>query len=174
MDKHELIEALQELDERLSSSFDVVLIGGAAMILHFGARRATRDIDVLVLRGDLSELREAVKAVARERDLPEDWMSDAAKGFADILPPDFYHRLVPLEFTLRNMRLYALGRPEQVAMKIVALREQDLEDLELLLPQMSETERKALVAIMYHVSRFRPDWAQKIQYFLQEQGWETD
>ena len=62
------------------------------------------------------------------------WMSDAAKGFADILPSDFYHRLVPLEFTLRNMRLYVLGQPEQMAIKIVALRGQDLEDLELLLP----------------------------------------
>ena len=174
MDKHELIEALQALDERLSSSFDVILIGGAAMILHFGASRATRDIDVLVLRGDLSELREAVKAIARERDLPEDWISDAAKGFADILPPDFYHRLVLLGFALRNTRLYALGRPEQVAMKIVALREQDLEDLELLLPQMSEAEKKVLVATMHHVSRFRPDWAQKIRYFLQEQGWKIE
>ena len=66
------------------------------------------------------------------------------------------------------MRLYALGRPEQVAMKIVALREQDLE---LLLPKMSEAEKKVLVAIMHHVSRFRPDWAQKMQYFLQKQGW---
>jgi len=172
MDKRELIEILRELDERLSSSFDVILLGGAAMILHFGAGRATRDIDVFVLRGDLTELREAVKTVALARDLPEDWMSDAAKGFADILPPDFYHRLVPLEFTFQHLRLYALGRPEQVAMKIVALREQDLEDLELLLPQLSEEEKKVLIAIMYHVSRFRPDWAQKMQYFLEERGWE--
>ena len=172
MDKHELIEVLRELDERLSSSFDVILLGGAAMILLFGASRATRDVDVLVLRGDLTELRGAVKAVARERDLPEDWMSDAAKGFADILPPDFYHRLVPLEFMFQRLRFYALGRPEQVAMKIVALREQDLEDLELLLPQLSKEEKKVVIAIMYHVSRFRPDWAQKMQYFLEEQGWE--
>jgi len=115
-----------------------------------------------------------VKAVARERDLVEDWLSDAGKGFADILPPDFYHRLVPLTFTFKHLRLYALGRPEQAAMKIVALREQDLEDLELLLPQMSEAERQVLVGVMHHVSRFRPDWAQKIQYFLEEQGWEID
>lgn len=174
MDERELIEVLQALDKQLSSSLDIVLIGGAAMILHFRASRATRDIDVLVLRGDPTELRQAVKAVARERDLPEDWLSDAAKGFADILPPDFYHRLVPLEFTFQHLRLYALGRPEQAAMKIVALREQDLEDLDLLLPQMSEAERKGLVAIMHHVSRFRPDWAQKMQYFLEEQGWEID
>jgi len=30
MDKHELVEVLGELDERLSSSLDVILIGGAA------------------------------------------------------------------------------------------------------------------------------------------------
>jgi len=142
------------------------------MILHFGASRATRNVDVLVLRGDVRELRRVVKAVAHECDLPEDWMSDAAKGFADILPPDFYHRLAPLQFTFQRLRLYALGRPEQVAMKIVALREQDLEDLELLLPQLSEEEKKVLVKIMHHVRRFRPDWALKMKYFLQEQGWE--
>jgi hypothetical protein len=174
MDKRELIEVLRELDDQVSSSFDIVLIGGAAMVLHFGASRATRDIDVLVLRGDLSELRKAVQAVAHAHDLPEDWVNDAVKGFVDILPPDFYHRIVPLEFALQNMRLYALGRPEQVAMKIVALREQDLEDLELLLPQMTEVERTVLVAIMHHVSKFRPDWAMKIQYFLEEQGWAID
>ena len=174
MDKHELTDLLRELDARLSSPCDLVLIGGAAMILHFGARRATRDIDMLVLRGDLAKLRQAVKMLARERDLPEDWMSDAAKGFADILPPDFYHRLATLDLPFRYLRLYALGRPEQVAMKIVALREQDLEDLELLMPLMSEADKNVLVAIMYHVGTFRQDWAQKIRYFLLEQGWEID
>ncbi|MBT9166627.1 MAG: hypothetical protein DDT25_01320 [Chloroflexi bacterium] len=174
MDKRELIEALQALDKKLSSPIDIVLIGGAAMILYFGASRATRDIDVLVLRGDPTELRQGVKSVARERNLLEDWMSDAGKGFADILPPDFYHRLVPLAFTFQNLCLYALGRPEQAAMKIVALREQDLEDLELLLPQMSGGERQVLTGIVHHVSSFRLDWAQKMRYFLEEQGWRID
>ena len=174
MDKPELLSALEELDELLSSSFDIVLIGGAAMILHFGSSRATRDIDVLVLRGDMNELRATVQAIARKHDWPEDWVNDAVKGFADILPPDFYHRLELLPLTFQKIRLYALGRPEQAAMKIIALREQDLEDLEFLLPSMPEEEREVLVTIMKHVSGFRPDWAMKIQYFLQEQGWEID
>lgn len=144
------------------------------MILHFGARRATRDIDVLVLRGDVHELRKAAKTVAQAHDLPDDWMNDAVKGFADILPPDFYHRLIPLELPVRYLHVYALGRPEQAAMKIVALREQDLEDLEILLPSMSKADKETLLAIMRHVSAFRSDWAQKIKYFLQEQGWQTD
>jgi hypothetical protein len=98
-------------------------------------------------------------------------MSDAAKGFADILPPNFRNRLTPMLLNLQHLRLYALGCPEQVAMKIVALREQDLEDLELLLPRMTEVDKQVLVTIMHHVGSFRPDWAQKIRYFLQERGW---
>ena len=39
---------------------------------------------------------------------------------------------------------------------------------------MSEADKETLMAIMHHVSAFRPDWAQKIKYFLQEQGWEIE
>ena len=92
------------------------------MILYFGAKRTTRDVDVFVLRGGSSKLRQAVKAVADEHELPEDWLNDAAKGFADILLSDFYHRLIPLDFRFCHIRLYVLGLPEQVALKIIALR----------------------------------------------------
>ncbi len=144
------------------------------MILHFGAPRATRDVDMLLLRGDPAEVRGAIRDVAREEHLPENWMSDAAKAFADVLPPDFYHRLTPLDLSLEHLRLYALGRPDQVAMKAIALREQDLEDLELLLPDLSEADRRVVVNIARHVARVRPDWAQKLRYFLLEQGWQID
>jgi hypothetical protein len=56
----------------------------------------------------------------------------------------------------------------------VALREQDLEDLEILLPQMSDADKESLIKIMNHISTFRPDWALKIRYFLQERGWKSD
>lgn len=59
-------------------------------------------------------------------------------------------------------------------MKIVALREQDLEDLELLMPQLSTAEKQKVIEIMHHVHSFRADWAQRIQYFLEEQGWIID
>lgn len=144
------------------------------MILGYGADRATHDIDVLVVRGNVADVREAARKVAVERDLPEDWLNDAVKGFADILPPDFEVRLTPLDLGLRHARVFILGRPEQVAMKIVALREQDLEDLDLLLPSMTADERQVLIAIMHHVATFRIDWAQKIRYFLLEQGWQIE
>jgi predicted nucleotidyltransferase len=174
MEKRELITLLRELDENLSSSFDIVLIGGAAMIIHFGAKRATRDVDVFILRGASSELRHAAEQISERYNLPKDWLNDAAKGFADILPTDFYHRLVPLSFGFKRIRLYALGTPEQVALKIIALREQDLEDLEILFPQLTDNDINTLFLIMEHVSKFRPDWAQKIKYFLEEKGWKAD
>ncbi len=174
MDKYELTNILQKLDEYLSSSFELIVIGGASMVLHFGASRATRDIDVIILKGNPSELRKAIAMVAQLYDLPQDWLNDGAKGFASIFLPDFGKRLTRLDFPLRHLCLYALGRPEQVSMKIVALREQDLEDLELLLPQLSLQERAIILKTMHHVSQFRVDWAQRMQYFLEEQAWEIN
>jgi hypothetical protein len=114
-----------------------------------------------------------VEAVAQQRNLPPDWVSDAVKGFADILPSDFDHRLVTLDIPLTNLRVYVLGRPDLVAMKVVSLREQDLEDLELLLPQMTEADKMVVIRICDHLARFRQDWAQKLRYFLLEKGWLT-
>jgi predicted nucleotidyltransferase len=173
VDKSELTEVLAKLDKELSRPCELVVIGGAAMILHYGSQRATRDVDALFLRGDILELRRAIKEVARERNLPDDWLSEAAKGFADILPRDFQRRLVPLEMPLSRLRVYVLGLPEQVAMKIVALREQDLEDLEILIGKMSEADKQQVAVVMHDLAIMRPDWAQKIQYFMQERGWKT-
>jgi len=171
MDKDELTKIIQELNADVSTSCEIILVGGAAMILHFGAIRATRDVDALVLHGDVNDIRQAVKKVARRNDLPDDWLNDGAKGFADILLPDFQERLTLLDVSTPKVRVYVLGRTEQTAMKIVALREQDLEDLEILTPLLSDDDKKILVKIMNHVGEFRVDWAMRIKYFLEEQGW---
>jgi hypothetical protein len=112
-----------------------------------------------------------VRSVAAARALPDDWVSDAAKGFGSVLPADFRARVERLDLGCDRLRLFALGRPEQAALKIIALREQDLEDLDLLLPRMTDADVRALTAIMEHVATFRPDWAQRIRYFLEERRW---
>ncbi len=174
MDESELLTLLGQLDARLTSAYDIVIVGGAAMILHFGASRATRDVDAIVLKGNPRQLRNAVATVAAEVGLPEDWLNDGAKGFVGVLPPEFRIRLQPLGYTFEHLQLYALGLPDQVVLKIIALRAQDLEDLALLLPQLGGADRSDVVATMHHLSRTRPDWAQRMQYFLEEQGWNLD
>ena len=87
MDREELLKALQALDQELDGTYDVVIVGGAAMILHFGSDRATRDVDAFILSGHVSEIRHAVERVAREQDLPADWLNDGAKGYCFVLEP---------------------------------------------------------------------------------------
>jgi hypothetical protein len=112
---------------------------------------------MIVLRGDTHMLRASISTVAAQNNLP-----------------DFYVRIALLDLGLVHLNVYALGMPDQAAMKIVAFRERDLEDLELLLPRFAKADKDVVIKIMHHVARFRPDWAQRMRYFLQEQGWQAD
>lgn len=89
MDKYLLINALRELDKQVNYHFKIVIVGGAAMIIHFGATRATRDVDAIVEGDNLREIKNASKIVAEKFQLDEDWLNDSVKGFSSILPPDF-------------------------------------------------------------------------------------
>jgi len=174
VDKLLLISALKKLDKQVSYHFKIVIVGGAAMIIHFGATRATRDVDAIVEGDNLREVKNASKIVAEKFQLDDDWLNDSVKGFANILPPDFHKRITKLELDLSNLEIFVLGIAEQLIMKIVALREQDLEDIEVLLPQLTDNDKQNVINNMLHVNKIRPDWAQKIQYFLEEQEWKIN
>jgi hypothetical protein len=51
------------------------------MVLLFDARQTTKDVDAFVVQPDPAHVREAAIWVARELDLPEDWLNDGAKGY---------------------------------------------------------------------------------------------
>src|SRR5271155_5705687 len=83
--KKEILEALKQLGEAAEAQGDeveLVLIGGALMVLLFEERDSTRDVDVAVMApADPSKLRELSKAIGMERGWPENWLNDAAKGY---------------------------------------------------------------------------------------------
>ncbi len=174
MDKNLLIKVLQELDKQVTYHYKIIIVGGAAMIMHFGATRVTRDIDAILVGDNLREIKKAAKNVAEKYQLDNDWLNDNVKGFAIVLPPDFNKRVTKLDIKLLNIEIFVLGLSEQLIMKIVALREQDLEDIEILLPQLTEKDKKIVIKNMDYISKFRPDWAQKIKYFLEEQQWKIN
>ncbi len=144
------------------------------MVIHFGATRATRDIDAIFEGDNLREILQASKIVAAKFHLAEDWLNDSVKGFSNVLPPDFHKRITKLQLNMNNIEVFVLGVTEQLVMKIVALREQDLEDIEILLPLLKDDDKQIVIENMYHISKTRPDWAQKIQYFLEEQEWKIN
>lgn len=82
-----ILEAFGELDQelcRMSVQGDVFVVGGAAMVVAYEARPATRDVDAIWHPS--REVREAAARVAdRHDDLEADWLNGGVKDF---LPGD--------------------------------------------------------------------------------------
>jgi hypothetical protein len=61
----------------------MVVVGGAGLVMLFGARETTKDVDAyFVLSPAPGEMRTAAARVAEWLSLPEDWLNDAAKGLS--------------------------------------------------------------------------------------------
>src|SRR5687768_6627369 len=76
--------AFAALSEQLESSegrAEVIVFGGAALVLLFRARESTKDVDAYFVKPDASVIRAAAETVADRLDLPADWLNDAAKGY---------------------------------------------------------------------------------------------
>ena len=111
---------------------DVVVIGGAALVLLFGARETTKDVDAYFLAPSASRMREAIARAAEQLELPEDWMNDAAKGFfVGVTSGDV---LYESEFLV----VRAASTVQLLAMKLAAWRDAiDRDDARLLLSVVS-------------------------------------
>src|SRR2546426_2472192 len=61
---------------------EICLLGGTVMVLAFRSRPSTKDVDAIFQPASL--VRELARQVAAERDLPDNWLNDAAKSFISI------------------------------------------------------------------------------------------
>jgi len=84
LSKHEIDMGLRRLGELAVArgiEIDLVVVGGAAMVLGFGARAATKDVDVVIRAPAAAIVRQLAAELAEELGWPADWLNDAAKGF---------------------------------------------------------------------------------------------
>jgi len=85
LSKDDILGALKRLGElALESGYEVDLlaVGGTVMVLSYGTRQATHDIDAIILAPETASIvRQLAQDVAQELDWPEDWLNDGAKGF---------------------------------------------------------------------------------------------
>lgn len=83
--RDQIEQALRRLGEIAVSegqSIELLIVGGAAMMLGYDARPATRDVDAVFFEPPAtSVIRRWVEQVASSAGLPNDWLNDAAKGF---------------------------------------------------------------------------------------------
>ena len=175
----ELLFALGEQLAAASQQFDLVVIGGSALLALGLVERATRDVDVLALAGaeglipadPLPEaLAEARDRVAQDFGLPAGWLNPGPTELLRFgLPDGFLSRVETRTYGPALTVLYA-GRLDQVHFKLYAMVDQgagrheaDLRALEPTREELlsaarwtrthdpSEGFRQELVAVLAHL-----------------------
>lgn len=126
MNQQVMRKALEHLDKKLKTPVEILIGGGAAMLLAHGFPLATLDIDGLVLRGRLTdaELDPLVKAVAKELSIPADWLNSYFNTFLYTLPADYQDRLQTI-YTGKHLTVLALGVEDLLILKCFAGRPKD-------------------------------------------------
>jgi hypothetical protein len=85
LDKTRLTQALRRLGELAATQgveLELSLYGGAVFTLVYGSRDSTKDVDALIRPSDIG--RRLALQVAREQELPEDWInSDVAQFLSE-------------------------------------------------------------------------------------------
>ncbi len=156
MEKQSLDEALNALGAYLSDKglkFEVVAIGGGALLLLGCIIRPTKDLDIVALIQDnilisprpLPEpLQEAIDQVGSAYNLSRDWVNSApADLWAMGLPEGFQERLEPIQYG--GLTLYCASRFDQICFKLYASvddgpHSKHFEDLKRLRPTQQELE----------------------------------
>ena len=160
MNGETLSAALRLLDEALTADRSdpvwLVVGGGSALLARHLGSRATRDVDVMALRGWDGEVinayplpevvTHAASRVAVELGLVRDWLSSAASLHAfdlERLPGWFWQELETVEYGA-SLKVSFIGRRGLILLKLAAAlgrdQRRDLEDLASLRPDAGETQ----------------------------------
>jgi hypothetical protein len=144
LEASQLGAAFQELDRLLPRPTTLIVGGGAAMMLAYRLPVRTMDVDAYPREGSLDEILPAVRAVAKARGFPPDWINPWFETFAYVLPPDYGARLKPI-FQGERLGVAALGVEDLLVMKCFAGREKDVGHARALLkrdPDLGLVERR--------------------------------
>ena len=141
------------------------VFGGAAMVLAFDARVATRDVDAL-FRPDGPVL-EAAREVADELGLPRSWLNNQASSYVS----GRAGRGTPV-YDHPNLRVMTTPPEHLLAMKVRAARAvRDTDDLRLLLRALNLHTLQEVAEI---VGRYFPDepLSERSRQLLEDLLWE--
>ena len=182
----EIFLALERhIKEEGGTKVSLVIIGGTAMaVIGRFVRQATKDVDVL---GEAVEyegqveirklshfppfLERAIRKVARDFRLPENWMNLGPASQLDLgLPDGFHDRLIRRDYG-SHLVLYFAGREDLIHLKLFAAVDRDdyhVQDLFALQPTREELLRAARWVLSQDVS---PEFRVILEDFLRTQGY---
>lgn len=152
----ELGQELQNLG--LQHPIRILLVGGAFMLTQIQNRASTNDVDVLLKDGEdpttsprYQTFRAAVRAVARKRKLPSNWLNDIMGDFlrdTGTAPDGTLWR------TYTMLEVYIPPHEYVLALKVFAGRPKDRDDIESLCQLLQILTREQAQQI---VDRFIPN-----------------
>ncbi len=127
-----------ELARAQGLNIRLTLVGGAVMVPGYQARQSTRDVDAVSLAPKETRLvRVLAKQVAEERDWPEDWLNDGAKGYLVGISDG------PILFSAPGIEARAPALEQLLAMKLSAWRDDlDISDARRLLQEIKSSGDK--------------------------------
>ena len=131
---HRAFELLATRLKRRGVVGEIHVFGGAAMVLAFNSREATRDVDA-VFAPDKPVL-EAAREVAVEMRLPKSWLNNQASSYVSGVAG----RGTPV-FDHPNLRVMVTSPEHLLAMKVRAARAvRDADDVRVLLRELKLTK----------------------------------
>ncbi|HZQ05741.1 MAG TPA: nucleotidyltransferase [Anaerolineae bacterium] len=136
------LRRLGELAQRLGEQVQLVIVGGAVMLLVFNERLSTRDVDAVIIEPLAANVRNWAKQIAQERDLPDDWLNDGAKGYLIGISKG------PTVFSAPGIQVSMPSVAQLIAMKLSAWRDDvDIEDARRHLLEMKGEQNEVWKAI---------------------------
>lgn len=162
---------LGELCAEKKSRVEIAIYGGTVMMLAYDCREATKDIDAIFHPPEVVE--PLIKQIAREQNLPEDWMNNGVESFVA-------RREDRIKFAQLQIPGLAITRPSArylLAMKCRAgrlptpFRIGDMADIKFLLRELaidSITEVESIAKEFYGPAPLEPGKRWLVEKLLQE------
>ncbi len=147
MKKDDIEKYLQMVGEELyrqGLTYEIVLLGGAVMLLEVGNRESTQDVDTFFLP-DFTAIMKAAASVAEREGLPDGWLNSAAAGFTYSFkeePPKKLWKKFP------GLHVYTASLDYILVTKIMASRSRDQSDILALAQKLQVANRHVVLTLM--------------------------
>lgn len=144
LDRRAIENAFRRLGDRLARRgvvADLYVFGGAAMALAYDARRATRDIDAVFQPHGV--VLEEARAVAVDLGLPKWWLNEQASAYV----ARGEDTNAPRVFDHPGLRVSAASPEHLLAMKVLAARRRDADDIRFLVEHLRLSSADDVLAL---------------------------
>ena len=148
LDRAGIEDAFRRLGDRLAKRgvvADIYVFGGAAMALAYDSRRATRDVDALFKPHGV--VLEEARRVAAEIGLPDWWLNEQASSYVTPGGDPSPSRV----FNHPGLRVFAASPEHLLAMKALAARPRDAQDIKQLIEVLDLHSVSDVLALVRNV-----------------------